>query len=213
MRVGPLLVLLLATLACGRDPGGLSSVDGGAADSQRDGVAADQRPGDKGDSAVDVPAACRVAPPATSSPYAVTFRLKNPSSAAVWLSYGCGVVFDLGACPDYQPLPFSAGCACRCDSCSMCPMCGPCMQHSESVGAGATVEKGWSGELFPVMRVDGCVNNTCYTPMPASAGRYRVSVPVFASEADARMRKLLRTAKAEFELPAPGGAVDVSLGP
>ncbi len=159
-----------------------------------------------------VPAECAVAT-ADPGPYAVTFRVTNHGGAPAFVRQECHLKLDVYACADGwgAPLPIHGDCMVDCSQSGPgCMDCGACMDDGVAVDPGQEIETGWGGVTLTYGKtVDGC---DCKTPQSAPAAKYRVNVPVYASKEDAAMNKVAWEAVVDFELPTPGGVVEVPVG-
>lgn len=199
LAVGSLAFLL----ACGGNTDGDSSSGGGS------GGAGTGGSGGAGGSG-GLPPQC-FAPSSSPGPYAVTFRFQ--STVEAYLYRGCQLRMTVTSCADgyTDSLSLSADCTGPCGpGAPGCVMCGACMQDAPLIGPGEEFEQSWAGNTFTFGTENGC---SCHEMHAAPAGKYRVSVPVYASETDALEGNPSREVSVDFTLPAPGGLVDVNLDP
>lgn len=150
----------------------------------------------------------------TSSPppYSVTFRFVNSSPVELFVFQGCRLKYSVSACADdYQTnLAMWADCTVDCsDPSPGCIACGACFETALAVLPGGGPESSWEGNTYTFgTNSQDC---PCHTGTVAPAARYRVSVPVYASEDDALSGNKLYDVTQDFELPAPGSLVEVEL--
>jgi hypothetical protein len=149
-----------------------------------------------------------VVPP---EPYTVTFDLQNGGASSVYLYEGCLLELTITELADpTHVIGRGGGCGvCDCAAAS-CPAvsCGACFMGSLEVTAGGKASYAW-GAVDQVPGTRGAMS--CETTNVLPAGRYRIDVPVYESEADAASRINARTASQTFDLPPPGVVV-VPLG-
>jgi hypothetical protein len=156
-----------------------------------------------------VPAACRVAA-SGQQPYQVTIRLRNTGPRAVFFAntYSCGVATTISSCAaDHgdnlnQPIFL-----CPCNG--SCPVGGPGCEPAEiRVGPGEMQQLLWQASITIRGTRNGQECSERSQALPA--GRYRVTAKVFgAPEHAIAGTPVLRVLEKDFELPAPGGVVDV----
>ena len=143
-------------------------------------------------------------------PYAVTFRFTTTGDVPVYLREDCVVNYTVTSCGDgYQEgLALTGQCTVDCSEDNQCIDCGACLLQALTVSAGAAVEHPWAGKTYTFEENNvGC---TCHEEHVAPAGKYRITVPVFASEADAvDNNSPAGQVSVDFVLPAPGGVVEV----
>lgn len=158
-----------------------------------------------------VPEACAVASP-DPAPYAVTFRVTNPSGVPAFVRQECHVRFDVMACADgySAPLGLYGDCTLDCNQPGPgCIACGACMMEGRAVTPDQPVDASWSGQSYTFgMTPDGC---QCSTAHPMPAAKYRVRLPVYASKQDAEADQLGWEVSVDFQLPAPGGIVEIPI--
>jgi hypothetical protein len=161
-----------------------------------------------------MPGECAV-PADGPGPWEVTFRFTNTSATPLYVLGECHVRYEVTSCADgYQdPLAMWADCTIDCSSpgagAGGCIACGACMYQGIEVTPGAPHESPWSGNTYDFATTSsGC---SCYNASSAPAGKYKISVPVYASDADAQQGTVLYTIEIPFTLPAPGGVVEVPL--
>ena len=158
---------------------------------------------------IAVPPGCQV-PEKEQRTYSVTFRLHNGGSSPVFLRTDCLPPFEVSSCASAYTDQLANLDFCPCICGSSCPMCGPCLPaDGEALDPGATKEWPWTATVL-VATGDVSTGTGCKSPSDLPAGRYRFSVPLFASAADAIARApVLRNAAANFELPAADDVVGI----
>ncbi len=165
---------------------------------------------DSSDPNDSVPPACRVSA-SGSAPYSVSFNFTNASGQTLFMHQGCSLSFSVSACADdYQePLKLSAPCTVECSDQDGCVQCGACANSGVEVTPTAPRKGEWQGKIYTLgTNRAGC---SCHTSRVAPAAKYRITVPVYASESDATSRKPLREVVVDFELAAAGTQVEVPL--
>jgi hypothetical protein len=158
---------------------------------------------------VPLPAACRVADTG-QGPYQVTVRLRNTGQRAVFFAntYSCGVATTISSCAgEYRDRLNEEGILCPCDG--PCPVGGPgCGPAEIRVAAGEMQQVVWQASITIRGTKGGqeCAERSQALP----AARYRVTAKVFATPQHAIAGSpVLHTLEQDFELPAPGGVVDL----
>ena len=161
-----------------------------------------------------VPEACRVQTEA-AAPYAFTFRMTNATGTPAFVFDMCGIELTVTACADgyAAPLPVTEPCSyvrCAEGRDAGCPgTCGACDSGGRVVTADAPVERAMPGVTYST----GNAYCACTDVVPLPAAKYRVRVPVWASKEDAESHKVPGwEASVDFELPAPGGVVEIPVG-
>lgn len=157
-----------------------------------------------------VPPECAVEG-AGAGPYPVAFHFTNPGADVLYLHQDCLLQYSITACDSGygEGLSLSGACTVDCSEMNDCIQCGPCPDMGVQVVNGSPLEDGWSGHTYTFSQTSsGC---SCHVEHVAPAQKYRITVPVFASEQDATMGKVLFEASVDFSLPTPGGIVDVPL--
>ena len=148
------------------------------------------------------------------APHAVQIDFTNTTPNAYFLREDCYLNFSIQSCADgyTEALSLSGACTTDCsESNAGCIDCGACPELGVAVAPGDTIEGAWSGLTFTFEQTsNGC---SCHEEHHAPAGKYRVKVPVFASEEDALMNKVAFEVVQDFELPAPEGTLLVQLVP
>ena len=199
----------LAAAACGGSTAGDDGGGGGSGGSSGSGAT-----GGSGGSGGDVllPPEC-VVKTAQPSPHAVTFRFTNTGSDRVFVLQECTLRYSIQSCADgySDDLTLNAFCTLGCDDPNVgCIACGACAYFGEPIDSGQSLEHIWQGLTYTFGQTpDGC---QCSNSHDAPAGKYRVTIPVYASDGDAQSGTVLRTVTADFDLPAEGGVVTVDLG-
>jgi hypothetical protein len=157
---------------------------------------------------------CSVAT-ARQGPFTVQFQFRDDGTGRLFLSSkGCaGLDFQVSSCAsgfsDALNTPTFCG---DCDCGSTCDHnieCGGCASPGPvAIDPGQSSSFNWDAELN-VTEVNGGVS--CIRTTDLSSGRYRISVPVYASAADASTGIGGRVVTRDFDLPATGDVVDVPL--
>ncbi|MCC6553750.1 MAG: hypothetical protein IT372_12120 [Polyangiaceae bacterium] len=160
-----------------------------------------------------VPPQCAVEAP-EPGPHAVTFQFENSGALPVFLQEDCRLRYEVTSCADGYAAPVSryGDCTVECSDGPVggCIACGACPFGAVPVDAGGNTTDSWAGLYYDFgTNADGCA---CHTEHTAPAGRYRVVVPVYASEAAAMEGTPSYEASVDFELPAPDGVVRVPIG-
>lgn len=160
-----------------------------------------------------IPPACQVLT-SQAPPYAVTFRFTNPTSSPLYLRQGCELEYAIAPCADgfASSLARSGTCTVDCaDPDVGCIACGACQQAGVAVPAQGTYEAQWSGLHYTFgQNASGC---SCHTEHVAPASLYRLTAAIYdTEEAAATSAAIHGTVTVEFELPAPGGVVEVPVG-
>ena len=157
-----------------------------------------------------IPPACEVSA-AGQSPYSVTFRLHNSDSSSVFLHTGCFAPFQVASCASgyTDQLANLDVCPCLCNA--VCPFCGECYPDgAEAIEPDATKEWPWTATLLVNSRDGTNKGTSCKTSVDLPAGRYRVSIPLFATaENGLAQTPVLHTATADFQLPAGGDTIQI----
>lgn len=161
-----------------------------------------------------MPAECSV-PASSAAPYEVMFRFTNTSAMPLFVLGECHVRYDVTSCADgyQQPLSLWGDCTIDCASPEArnggCIACGACMHQGIEVTPNAPHESSWAGNTFTFDTTNnGC---SCHHTTAAPAGKYQISVPVYASDEAAQAGEALYEIKVPFTLPAPGGVVEVPI--
>jgi hypothetical protein len=161
-------------------------------------------------------ALCAVATPAAPPPYAVQFRLLDDGASPVFLLDNCGGHdFGVSSCAGgfRDRLADRAFCACSCDNPSCGIVCGACApDEATTIAPGDSTSLPWDGVATTIEQVKSGAGQ-CVSSKDLPAGRYRFSIAVYGSAADALARTGARMVSRDFELPAEGGVVDVPLAP
>jgi hypothetical protein len=159
---------------------------------------------------VPVPLACR-AEPAGTAPYSATFELRNTGTRPVFLAvdYNCAPRAAVSSCArDFKDDLLGHGASlCPCEG--SCPVGGAgCSPAGKLMAPGARESFSWSAIIGVqgMRNGESCAAGTRNLP----AGRYRVTAPAFATDADAAAgQPILFTISQDFELRAPTATVDV----
>ena len=161
-----------------------------------------------------MPPGCEV-PTAQPPPYATTFKFVNDGAQTVYLRETCYLDMTVTACADgYQsPVSLTGDCTVDCiKEPDTCIACGACPEMGKAVDPKNSTSREWHGKNYTFGTND--VECQCHYEHLAPAAKYRVSIPVFATEMDAMYNSgpPLFTAEVSFELPAPGGVVEIPIG-
>ena len=153
------------------------------------------------------PASCPL-PTTTSGPLSTTFRFRNSGSAPVFLHTECGMLsYQVSSCTsgytDQVAVPvFCPPCLCGV-GCVTCGMCAP--DIGVQVAPGTTTQVAWDASLL-VQQPGG----DCSTKVGLPAGLYRVSIPIYATQADATAQSNpLRVLTTDFSLSSTTTVVDI----
>ncbi|MDI3287442.1 hypothetical protein [Polyangium sp. 15x6] len=159
-----------------------------------------------------IPPECAVETPASDpGPYEVTFQFENNGAFPAFLREDCFLQYTIESCEyGYAAVSTHAMCTQPCSSTDDCLTCGACLMASVPVDVGAQSTDTWSGTRYTFgTSAKGC---SCHEPHVARAGRYRIRVPVYASDMDAQAGTPSYEVTMNFELPAPNGVVVVPIG-
>ncbi len=205
-RVGLGLAGVLIVAACG----GKAIVDPGAGGS---GGATTSSPSSSG-TGLAPPAECAVQTNEIA-PFEVSFQLTNNSSSTVYVRQECVLSYSVSACADgYTPsLSIWPDCTVNCEEDpNGCIDCGACPLTGHPITPGSHLSTEWMGKTYTFQQTSmGC---QCHNEQYATAGKYRVRVPVYATEAEAMSNgPPAKNVDVDFTLPAPGGVVEVVLAP
>lgn len=153
------------------------------------------------------------ATPTTAPPYAVEFQFRNDTAAPVYVLEDCGqYAFGISSCAAgfADRLNDSVFCACSCANPSCGILCGACpANQGTAIAPGASLQRPWDGRSTTLVTAS---NSQCVNQRALPAGRYRVAIWVYDSEAAALASSGPRVVTRDFELPAANGVVDVPLG-
>lgn len=156
-----------------------------------------------------LPAECAVQTE-ESAPHSLTFRFKGTGPTAVFLREDCQLRYTVTSCGDgYQEgLVLTGQCTIDCSQQNECIQCGACLQEGIPIGPGGFAEHAWAGKTYTFDENNvGC---TCHMEHVAPAGKYRITVPLYATEEDALAGGTpAGEVSTDFELPTPGGVVEV----
>lgn len=165
-------------------------------------------------STTTIPDACRAATDAPG-PHAFAFRMTNATGAPAFVFDSCGIELTVTACADGHAAPLAVSAPCSYVPCSDgpdagCPgVCGACEALARAVTADERPERAMAGVTYST----GSAYCSCTDLVPLPAAKYRVRVPVWSTEEAARTgHDPAWTASVDFELPAPGGVVEVPVG-
>lgn len=200
--------MLIAAAACSGsvETGGGSAGNGGSGPGG-------SGSGGSGGQGGQVPLACQVQT-MEAAPYKVVFQFENPGNSNLYLREDCHLNFDILACADGYASAISRYGDCTVD-CSAppggCIACGACFEQAITVAPAGMSTGEWLGYTYTFStQPDGC---SCHNQYIAPAAKYRIRVPVFASEMDAQSFTPMFSVEKDFDLPAPGGIVNVVLAP
>jgi hypothetical protein len=159
---------------------------------------------------------CAVATPSSPPPYPVQFQFRADGATPAFLQKLClGHDFGVSSCAsgfrDRLAEQVIGACDCANPQCTGPLVGGQCpAPEGTMIAPGATVSAPFSGvSTTPEPRG----SYACARSHPLPAGRYRVAVDVYDTAADAQAGVNGRVVTRDFELPAPGGVVDVPLAP
>jgi hypothetical protein len=145
-----------------------------------------------------------------AAPYPVTFQFKGAGSTALFLREECQLKYTVTSCAGgYQEaLVLTGQCTVDCSEKNQCIQCGACLEAAVPINPGGTFEQPWTGKTYTFDQNNvGC---ECHVEHLAPAGKYRVTVPVYATEqAAAENGAPAGEVSVDFDLPAPGGVVEV----
>ena len=200
----PLVVLLVLSLVAGCSSSSAPSGDGGS---------------DAGPYPPPVvkPVTAECAAAASGAgPYAVSFHLVNSGTSPVSVALvesDCPAVVTVSACVDgyagalmissWDPLGPVGSCEAGC----MLASSGGCGGGATSLEPGADHEAySWDGSVYAFYDLGQC---SCASRSAMPAAKYRASVAVSSEVPDGGGAAETWTATVDFELPAPGGVVDI----
>ncbi len=158
-----------------------------------------------------LPPQCQVST-SDKPPYQLSFNFRNMSGETRFLRQGCNLSYHITSCTDGYQKPLSPSVSCSMDCAAPpengCIVCS-CMVTGIEISPNSTYPVAWDGIHYTDMTNSaGC---PCHDDHVAPAGKYRVVIPVYGSEAAALDDQPLREAVVDFELPTPGGIVEVPL--
>jgi len=147
-------------------------------------------------------------------PYAVNFHLVNNSTETLFVaSRDCNQPYSVTSCADdyAEPIAMFGQCTVDCvlepDACIDCD----CFEGPIAVEPGSAYEGTWFGYTYTFdHNTVGC---SCHHQQIARAARYRVTVPLYASEQDAWDEVELAVRVVDFELSAEQLDLVVDLEP
>ena len=156
-----------------------------------------------------LPAECAVETE-ESAPYSVTFQFKGAGATTVYMREECTLRYRVTSCGDgYQEgLVLTGQCTVDCAEKNQCIQCGACLEQAVAIAPGGTQEHAWAGKTYTFSENNvGCM---CHVEHTAPAGKYRITVPVWATEQEAEEGgSPAGEVSVDFDLPAPGGVVEV----
>jgi hypothetical protein len=151
-------------------------------------------------------------------PFQVTFRFRASGNVPVYLHRaGCaGDEWGVSSCASgfaerLGPLFGSCGlCECGGSTCSAVT-CGACYpDQGVAIAVGMSLDVPWTGESVELgVRPGG---DSCEATKVLPAAKHRVAIRTYDNAGDAEARIGGWIATGDFDLPAPGGVVDVPLG-
>jgi hypothetical protein len=143
-------------------------------------------------------------PTGADPPFFVEFRITSVDGP-VYLRQDCAVELSITSCMDDYAQPLSIGPGCTVDCVTApddCMLCEPCLVSALPVGNGDIVAVQWTGYRYTLgTNPNGC---PCSVPHEAPAAHYRISVPVYSTEAAAISGLASWTVETDFTLPNPG---------
>ncbi|MBI4702530.1 MAG: hypothetical protein HY744_15530 [Deltaproteobacteria bacterium] len=210
--IAALAALLPLVAACGGNVDVLAPDGSGTAGAGGSGTGGNGSGGGNGGAGGSLPPQCQVAT-AQVPPYATTFRFVNPTGQVLCLHQGCNLDFSVTACADgyVAPLVLWADCSVDCSDPpgGGCIACGACWEGGVPVDPGGVLEASWTGLTYTFgQNADGC---PCHTGHKVAPSKYRLLAPVYETEEAAELGQPIWQAGVDFQLPAPGGRVDVPL--
>jgi hypothetical protein len=138
-------------------------------------------------------------------PHELTFSFTRASGDPVYLSHACKLLYSVRSCADDYSLDMKIDheCTPSCADPDEPVACPDCAIGSQIVTTDEPYDLEWDATVYPTP--DGC-----YDVEPLVAGRYRIIVPVYDEvNANAEPQGTERIIELDFELPAPGGVVEV----
>lgn len=135
------------------------------------------------------------------------------SGETLFVRSGCILEYGITSCADgYEQELWRDG-SCKVDCAAppeaTCIACDSCPLEGVEVTLNGTLSEIWDGTHYTYGT--NSANCPCHDDHLAAAGKYRVTIPVFASADAAQLNQPLREVVVDFELPAVDGVVDVSL--
>lgn len=158
-----------------------------------------------------LPAECVVETEETA-PHKVTFQFTGTGTTTVYMREECTFEYKVTSCGDgYQEgLALTGQCTIDCAEKNQCLECGACLEQPVAVNPESTLLHAWAGHTYTFDENNvGC---RCHVKHVAPAGKYRITVPVWATEEEAAANgPPAAEVSVDFDLPAPGGVVEVPL--
>jgi hypothetical protein len=145
----------------------------------------------------------------------ISLVFKNPSMDTVYLRTECWLPFqvtDEATGTVYENKIFCA-CDCANSSCVGGLACGACPPPSGiAVATGKSLTGTWVAQTSTLLQKSGTAGSyQCVAHSPLLTGRYRVSIAVYSSAADAAAMLNATTATTSFDLTTTDATVDVPL--
>ena len=137
-----------------------------------------------------------------------------PAGKTLFLRDECGRSPEISPCTDgYAHNLYIPYCYSECAGAdTTCRDCAPCEPRLVTVTNSNNADFFWAGALYE-LRASSEMPCPCYVQHPATPGRYRMSMPVYASEQDARDNLPVFTVTREFDVTTPDAVVEVELQP
>ncbi|MCB9590886.1 MAG: hypothetical protein H6718_36110 [Polyangiaceae bacterium] len=158
-----------------------------------------------------MPNECRVET-MRQGPYPVTFVFTNSDPGyPVYIQQDCSLNYSLSSCSDgyVNALSRSGDCTASCDNYQGCIACGACPWSRLEVTSNDSLEDTWAGNVYTFSNApDGC---TCHDVHSAPAGKYRISVPLYATPDPNTDDGPVYIVTQDFELPATNDVVFVDV--
>lgn len=145
----------------------------------------------------------------------ITFAFKNTGTQVVYLQMECALTFQVVSEVTATVYPNKSICLCQCadPTCQDLPNCAPCAPRSGiAVEPGKTYETTWTAQSSTMKDKTGTRGTfKCLENAPLPTGAYRVSIPVFASAADAAANTNPSSASLSFQLTTANAKLEVPL--
>jgi hypothetical protein len=145
----------------------------------------------------------------------ITFAFKNTGTQVVYLQTECALAFQVFSEVTATVYPNKSICLCQCadPTCQELPNCAPCAPRSGiAVEPGKTYETTWTAQTSTMKDKTGTRGTfKCLENAPIPTGAYRVTIPVFASAADAAANTNANSASLSFQLTTADAKLEVPL--
>jgi len=164
------------------------------------------------------PKDCPAPPPgAAAGVYPTTFRFLAPAGETFFLLWDdCAYGPEISACIDGYAHTLHRRPYCEHDCAgadTVCVLCSPCLPRAVTVTDSSSADFIWAGELYEARSSSQSLTCPCFVRHPLTPGRYRMSMPVYASEQDALHDLPVFTVTREFDVTTPDAVVEVELQP